>query len=304
MELIFINDASPDHTIDKLLEYEKEFPNHILIINSVENLKQGGARNLGLQYASGEYIGFVDADDWIEPTMFEKLYQKAVTYDCDVVSCSFKRVSKPGEPMGPTGKKDRYYIIEDPLTRKDLILTGTGSGLGTKIYRRSMLIDHDIYFPVHLSYEDNFFAAMVIMHLKKFYFLEEYLYHYYINPNSTVMTQESNHHFDRLTVELMKLEEYKKRGLFKSYYYEIEYNFLLLYYLNTLHIAFTRFYMVPAPIFAQMQKVVIESFPDFDSNPYINKLLSNTYKILLKTIRAQMNQDSWQILAELYRLNC
>ena len=78
LELIFINDASPDLTLSKLLDYEQLYPESILIIDSKENMKQGGARNLGLMYASADYIGFVDSDDWVEPTMFEKLYAKAI----------------------------------------------------------------------------------------------------------------------------------------------------------------------------------------------------------------------------------
>jgi glycosyltransferase involved in cell wall biosynthesis len=302
LELIFINDASPDNTLAKLLDYEKQYPESIIIINSEENLRQGGARNLGLQIASADYIGFIDADDWVELTMFEKLYQKAITYDCDIVSCGSKRVFDESTPMGPTGYKDRFYIIDDATSRKDLLITGMGSGGGcARLYKKSLIHDNDIFFPEHLAYEDNFFGYLVEMYVKRIYLLEEDLYYYFINTESTTTTKGATHHFDRLTIELMKLEELKTRGLFEEYYEEHEYNFLLLFYLNTLHIIFTRFKSIPLDIVNTMRQEVLNNFPTYQSNPYTHKFLPEVYKILLDTIATPMDQETWNQLAEQYR---
>ncbi len=304
LELIFINDASPDHTIDKLLEYERLYPNDIMVINSEINLKQGGARNLGLVYASADYIGYVDSDDWVEATMYEKLYEKAIAYDCDFVCCQNKRVANEGTSMGRTGKNDQFYIIETEAERKDLLLTGIGDGIWSKLYKKSFLIDNNIFFPEHLSYEDNYFAYLLVMYVKRIYFLEDYLYHYFINLNSTVVSKNASHHFDRLTVELMKLEALESRGFMSTYHSEIEYNFLLVYYLNTLHIIFTRFQIIPTDTLSNMRIQVKEHFPDYKDNPYVKTLLSNLYQILLKTIELPMKPTDWQNLAESYRRIC
>ncbi|HHV10457.1 MAG TPA: glycosyltransferase [Clostridiales bacterium] len=302
LELILVNDASPDHTLDKLLHYEAKYPDSILVINSDTNLKQGGARNLGLNYASADYIGYVDPDDWTEVTMFEKLYNKAISYDCDVVTCECKRVFSEGTSMGKTGANDSFYIIKDIPSRADLLISGIGNGgVWSKLYKRSFLADNNIYFPEHLSYEDNFFGYLVQMHCTRLYFLEEYLYHYFVNYNSTIVKANSPHHYDRLTIELMKLEELKTRGLFEPYYAENEFNFLSTYYFNTLHIIFTRFIHVPVDIVNQMRQEVLRHFPGYDKNIYLDQFLPETYKMLMYTIPTPLNQEEWDTIASVYR---
>nr|WP_039121459.1 glycosyltransferase family 2 protein [Ligilactobacillus ruminis] len=72
LELIFVNDASKDdgQTWNMLNEIEEAYPESLIIIDLTCNRRQGGARNEGLKYASGEYIAFVDADDWVEEPLF------------------------------------------------------------------------------------------------------------------------------------------------------------------------------------------------------------------------------------------
>lgn len=94
LEIILVNDASTDSTYEKLCEWEQRFPESILVISYDENLRQGGARNVGLNYARGTYLSFVDIDDWIEPDMYEKMFSKAVAFDTDIVICNFFNISK------------------------------------------------------------------------------------------------------------------------------------------------------------------------------------------------------------------
>lgn len=78
MELIFVDDASEDATMEKLSKWEEQYPESILVIHCEENGKQGTARNIGMQYATGEYIGFVDSDDYVEPEMYQKMCRIAI----------------------------------------------------------------------------------------------------------------------------------------------------------------------------------------------------------------------------------
>lgn len=71
-EIIAVDDASTDASLDILHEYESRYPWKFKVVQSYENIKQGGARNKGIAAARGKWLGFVDADDWIAPDMYVK----------------------------------------------------------------------------------------------------------------------------------------------------------------------------------------------------------------------------------------
>lgn len=301
LEVIFVNDASTDGSINILRKYEEQFTDNIILIELPVNSKQGTARNIGIQYATSDYIAFVDADDWIQETMYEKLYQKAIEYDCDMVCCKYKRVKNETELMGLTGREDGLYHIQDEADQKAFLLAGIEGGICCNIYKRHIVIDNNIRFPEGITYEDNFWLPLLQLYIRKFYIVEEYLYHYYINLDSTITKRDSFHHFDRLIIELMKLEEYKSRGFYSKFYNEFELQFLRLYFLNTLNILFTRFTVIPSEIFYEMQKTVKIYFPHYKNNPYISERLSESECYMLSLIEVKCTQDQLEEIAINYR---
>lgn len=301
MELIFINDASPDSTLDILLTYEKQYPDSILVINSEVNLKQGGARNLGLQHATGEYIGFVDGDDWIELTMYEKLYSKTEQYDCDMVSCRLMRSYDDQPDKGSCGEIDSYITLTSEDIQDNVLLPDFGGFIVTKIYRRSILIDNNIWFPEHLYYEDNYWYALLRYYLTSGYMVEECLYHYYCNTDSTTARHNSLHHLDRLKIELLKIEELKRRNLFETYHDQIEFQFMELYYINTLYILFTKFDSVPIGVFIEMKETVHSLFPNYASNQYLKNSSYKAYPALLQLLELEIDEVELNRIAEIFR---
>ncbi len=300
LELIFVNDASQDNTWEVLKEYEKRYPEHIVLVDLPENVKQGGARNIGLQYASSDYIGFVDADDWVEASMFEKLYQRANEYDCDMVCCKYMRVAEPVE-MGRTGKVDRLCVISSVQQLKEAMLEGVEGGICCNIYRRSIIFDNQIFFPEGMFYEDNFWLPMLQLYIRRYYIIEEYLYNYYFNRNSTITKRDSLHHLDRMVIELMKLEEFEKKGIYELLQDEIELRFLKLFFINTLHILFTRFSTIPKGVFELMQATVLERFPNYKKNPYIEERLNGVAKALLPLVEMEVSPENLEMIASQYR---
>lgn len=278
LEVILVNDASTDNTLEILKRWESRYPEQILVITYDENLRQGGARNIGIQYASADYIGFIDIDDWVETDMYETLWKLVQKGDYDVVRGKFARDRFPGEhTINETEQQDKCYHFEkiqgfydsDVNSDTGVGVNGMYGGVYTAIYKKSIIVDNDVWFPEHTAYEDNYWMDILWLYIKDLYIVDRVLYHYFVNMNSTTMVVNASWHFQRLTIELKKLEEYKRLGAFELFHERIEANFIQRFYLNTLHIIFTRFNYMPADIINDMRRIVKMNFPDYQNNPRV-----------------------------------
>lgn len=303
LECIFVDDASTDDTLERLLSWEEKFPESILVVPCQENHKQGAARNVGLSYATGQYIAFLDSDDYVDVGMYEAMYQKAVDLQCDVVGSFFARETRDGRQLyrDETRLDTETLVMVDTLAkRKELLVNGLPSGVNTRLYRRNLIIDNQLWFPEDIQYEDNYWGAILLGLVSSYYIIDSCFYHYVVNEASTVMEQNAEHHLDRLVIEVMKVEKYKEDGMFQEYHDEIEFNFLRLFFINTIRILFVRFDQIPYQIIYDMQGWVLELFPNYQGNPYLEKL-SPLQLELLKIIPVDLTPDKIEILAQGYR---
>lgn len=196
IEIICINDGSSDNSLDILNEYSKK-DKRISVI-SKENGGQGVARNLGITLANGEYIGFVDSDDWIEEDMFEKLYMKAHKNNLDFNMC---RLSLFNEQTGEYDNSTWYYGLKhfdsfnkDIFEYSDVLnfLTSISVTPVNKIYKRSFLLNHDLKFAEDYIFEDEAFFYSIIFKASKISLIKEELYYYRINRKNSTVTETKN----------------------------------------------------------------------------------------------------------------
>lgn len=241
MEIILINDASTDGTLDKLKLWEQRYSENIILVTYDENIRQGGARNVGLSYATGDYIGFVDSDDWIELDMYETLADEMITGPYDVVNCQLIR------NKGDEGESE--FVPE-------------WGGIVTGLYTRELVFGHDVFFPEHMSYEDNYWGSLIDHYINSACRVNSALYHYYVNSHSTVTSRSQVAQLDRMKIEVMLLDEYQKRNFFTEDYERIFDNFIERYYLNTWFIIFTRFDEIP-DVLSEMVETISFYFPDY-----------------------------------------
>ena len=155
-EIIAVDDCSTDTSLNILKNYEQKNPDKVKVIHSEVNRHQGGAKNLGIRAAGGEWIGFIDADDWIDPDMYRLMLQKADETGADMVGCDLNLVNvhtyEIGEVVEANGSSDQSGVL-DHDRKKSLILDG--GRLVVKIYKRKTIIEKELFFPEGIFYEDN-----------------------------------------------------------------------------------------------------------------------------------------------------
>lgn len=212
LELIFVNDASKDdgQTWNMLNEIEKAYPDSIIIIDLPHNRRQGGARNEGLKYASGEYIAFVDADDWVEAELFEKAYSKAKEKDADIVQFNYNYYfENVGIIPNKNEMDDEYFEIKSSDDRKKmLIMEKFTYGCWNKLYKRSMVINANTAFAENVIYEEPLFVYPLLFYANKLVKMSDKLYIYRQNNNGTMRNdmKEKETLFQHSQVQLMVWE--------------------------------------------------------------------------------------------------
>lgn len=191
LEVICVDDCSTDRTVELLREYERQYPDNLMLVLLPENGKQGKARNIGMQYASGDYITFVDADDCIAPQMLEELLRCSEEYGNDVTECGFQIFTDRIPEVAQEGERLHFHM--DRLEDKKAYILGRARKTGPwgRLYRRDFLIDHGIYFPEGIFMEDICFSRECMMYMKEYIYLPQTYYFYYINLQGTMYGEKA-----------------------------------------------------------------------------------------------------------------
>lgn len=179
VEIILVNDASTDGSLAIMRECERQYPQKVVVIDSKVNLGAGGARNLGIERAAGEYIGFVDSDDLVEVTMYEKLYRRAKEGNYAVVDCGYYKQS---EDLAIVQVSDDIAGILDTDKRKNLIVSG--GYIVSKIFHRDLFQDPQLCFRRNAILEDADFLTYLYATIENIGNVKELLYYYRDNKES------------------------------------------------------------------------------------------------------------------------
>ena len=233
-EIIAVDDCSTDDSLAVLRTYEARYPDRFFVIASPENRKQGGAKNLGLEKARGEWIGFIDSDDWITPDFYERLLQKAQETGADMVGCDYNLTPEHSMKIGQVVHNNRPEQTGALNKEKYRSLILDSGSLVVKIYRRHIILDYPNRFPEHIFYEDNAIGNSWMLRATHFAYIPEPLYYYYQHDASTVHTITKKRCEDRMEAARVMIREAGQFGFLEEYYPEIESSFTTLFYVNTL----------------------------------------------------------------------
>ena len=260
IEIILVNDGSTDGSAAILQKYAEQHPGLIRLFHK-ENGGQGSARNLALEYADGEYIGCVDADDAVALDMFEKMYQMAKEKNCDAVACDTYTVRD--------GRKD-YAAFRDYNAKADMFKNAWVSPCN-KIIKRSVYAQSKVRFPEGCIYEDTAWFGELIPYLNVMKTVREPLYYRYVNKNSTMTAAQGMRTAQIFPVMNHVVAYYKQSGLYDAYYAELEYFYIRILLLSSLlkRIAKIHDRALRSEYTNQTLQEVYEKFPDFRRNKYL-----------------------------------
>lgn len=177
-EIIIINDGSTDGSLKICQKYDKY--DNIQVINQ-ENKGLSETRNIGIQKSKGDYILFVDSDDFIAPYVLDKLLYSITSSTPDVVFLRAMKLFPDGSTVPLDEIMDRSFIFNNS---KDNVLSYIATlkkypgSACTKLVRRSLLVDHKIYFPAGRYHEDLYWTLALLLHATSFDSLDDIYYYY------------------------------------------------------------------------------------------------------------------------------
>ena len=195
LEILLVDDGSPDRSGEIADRYAASYPDKVRTFH-VDNGGQGRARNFALPLIRGEYVGFVDSDDWVLPEMYERLCTRADETDADVVVCDFKEKYADG----------RENLLPAAFQNHPLSFAGSCCN---KIFRSSLI--RGLRFPEGLWYEDFYFSAVMLIRSTRTEYIRVPYYIYRRGQESTMHNNNAAKNLDML--QILDLLEPELNGL-------------------------------------------------------------------------------------------
>lgn len=181
LEIILVNDGSTDASGDICDQYAA-YDERIQVIHK-ENAGVSAARNTGIESANGDYIGFVDSDDYIAPTMYEDMLKLMAEHDLDIIECTAFRNNGDTNIEGCNDGSLEIFNRDEALK---MAMYDCFVAVWSQLYKRRVI--SDVRFPVGRKFEDSAVSYLFIANTKRVGHINRCLYYYRLNPNSTTQT--------------------------------------------------------------------------------------------------------------------
>lgn len=265
IEIIVVNDSSPDNSQEIIDKYVKAYPSKVKAYIK-KNGGVGDARNFGIKKATGDYIGFVDGDDYVSLDMYKEMYSKAVKDDFDIVVCDIRYVFNDGKSNIVSSLFEHDLITKEEIK---MSMVNMYPVVWNKIYKRNIL--NDICFKKGVWYEDvdflyKLFPFISNIGVKKKPFVN------YVQHSISI-----THTFDERVYDYVKnfnelIDFYKERELYNDYYFELEFVYVRYLYMTFIRTCcnFDKKEFKKACLL--VKENVLKNFPNYKKNKYIKGL--------------------------------
>ena len=220
LEIICVDDCGTDNSMNIVKEYADK-DSRIKILKQSENKGCGEARNLGIDNANGEYIYFIDSDDFIEKNYLKELVEIAEREGVDLV-CNVNILKYYGENdfKNKQLKNKNQFILNKKLEWNDKMLKVLPISAWCKLYRTDLLKDNEIYFAGNrLKFEDFYFWYILKTKIRSIYIIFDSVYYYRQRENSTMSVNKYNKNdcFDSLYIIELLYKYYKKNNILNKH---------------------------------------------------------------------------------------
>ena len=226
IEYIFVNDCSPDNSIEILNNTLQDYPQrrpYVKIIHHDVNCGLTSARNSGLALASGDYVVHCDSDDWVDSTMYEELYLKAIEDNADVVYSDIRMIFK---------NYSKIYTAAPFASEKSAMIKNYISSAWTclvnMIVKRDIYTKYNLVSPIHLCYCEDFWLSVRLLHYaNKITYLNKSFYNYNrINETSIVHKLNKRSEKEEQTAYLETIDFFTREGCIECYEKEMSWRIL------------------------------------------------------------------------------
>ena len=272
LEVIVVNDGSPDDSLEIILECTAKYPHFSCY--TIENRGQGGARNYGMEQATGDYIMFLDSDDYIAPNCVEALVSAAESTGSDMVVANCYDVREDGSILD--AYKNVYKSAVTNLAQEPEILFNRVAPWG-KLYKRELL--EGLQFACRVWYEDMRLIPKLYLRASKVCYIEDALVYYVQRRGSTMNNKNYRRNLEVIEAFQDLLAWFREQGAYETYKDALE--FLVIEHIAVSGVA--RVAMGKGKerneVIAKLQEY-LASFENLYDNPYLKGQARNR-KIVL-----------------------
>lgn len=273
IEVVAVNDGSPDNCKAILEEYRERFPEKMQVIHK-ENGGQASARNIALGMCRGEYIGFLDSDDFVHEDMFEKLYNEATAKDADYAACGYTDITYEGEKVVVL---QNYVASKVAKQTKDMFFGALVSPF-LHIYKRSVIEKAKVTFPEGYIYEDTAFYLNLIPYVHNIATVEEPLAVRLRRSNSTTTTFKKERIRHIMPVIGNSIDYYKSNNFWDEYKDELEYFCVKVLLCSSMQrVSRLTKFRDARELAGETLDFIEENFPDYRRSKYFKSGMTNLY---------------------------
>jgi glycosyltransferase involved in cell wall biosynthesis len=281
IEILVVDDKGSDNSIALIEDIRRTHVRGSVIkmLSLKKNSGAAAARNFGLQHAKGEYIGFVDSDDWCEPDMFELLYTQAKKIDADWSYCNAFKDEGKNTSVLPNPTVSSLHVSNE---LRDLMLSKFVAYFWTGIYKRSFLTEKQITFPSYRFSEDSYFLFRVVAEVNNIVASDKPLYHYIVRDGSVTNTYSSIKEEQRLSVFSDLLAYWKDTNFYENHKDAIDFLYFKKAFLSAVF-TYILFEGSTKKGIHERVRTFLSAFPAFSENKYLKQQFS--FRIIFLLLR-------------------